>query len=99
MSGQVFVVEASVAKPRGIFSEVMESLGDASGEGVRTSVDHAVLRERDLVLQMEIGTDNVCKAATDLVASEIMCLLVTRRIRICSPCCISRYPGLEAARI
>ena len=85
MSCQVLVVEASVAKPRGVFTETVKSFGDASGEGARMSVDHAVLRERDLVLQMEVGADDVCKAATDLVGSEIIYLLAMRRIGICSP--------------
>ena len=75
MSCQVFVVEMSVAKPGDVFSEAVESLRDGKSAGM--TVDHAVLRERDLVLQMEVGTDSVCKAATDLVTSEIIYLLAT----------------------
>ena len=62
--GVLFIVKNAVAKFEGILAEALQSLGYR--QCARQSVDHAVKDELNFVLQVDAGTDEVCKATTDL---------------------------------
>ena len=61
------MVKYSIAKVDGILAEALQSLGHGQRAGI--AVDHAVLGERDAVLEVEVGVDDFdCRRAAASVA-------------------------------
>lgn len=94
--GVLFIVNNAFAKFGGILAEALQSLGYR--QCARQPVDHAVTGELNFVLQVDAGTDEVCKATRDLTTTwQSFQLLCARKLDYL-PAYMLRYIGHEDTR-